>query len=78
MKNVQIRSFFWSVLSCINSKNGKIETIKNSVFGNFSRDFVFRIVKVLSALWDDRIVILATSFPIIIFLIQFIVHGENV
>ena len=30
MKSVQIRSFFWSVFSCI-------QTRKNSVFGNFSR-----------------------------------------
>ena len=35
-KNVQIRSFFWSVLSRVHSKYGKIRTRKNSVFGHFS------------------------------------------
>ena len=30
LKSVQIRSFFWSVFSCIRTKN-------NSVFGHFSR-----------------------------------------
>ena len=37
MKNVQIRSYFWSVLSCIQSKYRKIRTRNNSVFGHFSR-----------------------------------------
>ena len=36
MKSVQIRSFFWSVFSCIQSEYGKIRTRKNSVFGHFS------------------------------------------
>ena len=49
-KNVQIRSFFWLVYSCIRtvygdllvnlciqSESGKIRTRKNSVFGHFSR-----------------------------------------
>ena len=35
-KIVQIRSFFWSVISCIQSESRKIRTRKNSVFGSFS------------------------------------------
>ena len=37
MKTVQIRSFFWSVFSCIRIKYRKIRTRKNSVFGHFLR-----------------------------------------
>ena len=37
VKSVHIRSFFWSVISRIQSKCGKIQTRKNSVFGYFSR-----------------------------------------
>ena len=37
MKSVQIRSYFWSVFSCIQSKYRKIQTRNNSVFGHFSR-----------------------------------------
>ena len=37
MKIVQIRSFFWSVFSCIRTDYRKIRTRKNSVFGHFSR-----------------------------------------
>ena len=37
VKSVQIRSFFWSVFSRIQSEYGKIRTGKNSVFGHFSR-----------------------------------------
>ena len=40
MKSVQIRSFFWSVFSCIQSKQRKIGTRKNSVFGHFSRSVI--------------------------------------
>ena len=36
MKNVQIRSFFWSVFSYIQSKYRKMRTRKYSVFGYFS------------------------------------------
>ena len=36
VKNVQIRSFFWSVFSRIQSECGEIPTRKNSVFGHFS------------------------------------------
>ena len=43
VKSVQIRSFFWSVFSCIRTKHGdqseyrKIRTRKNSKFGHFLR-----------------------------------------
>ena len=37
VKSVQIRSFFCSVFSRIQSKYGKIRTRKNSVFGHFLR-----------------------------------------
>ena len=36
-KIVQIRSYFWSVFSCIRTEYRKIRTRNNSVFGNFSR-----------------------------------------
>ena len=36
MKSIQIRSFFWSVFSRIQSEYRKIRTRKNSVFGHFS------------------------------------------
>ena len=35
--SVQIRSFFWSVYSCIRTEHRKKRTRKNSVFGHFSR-----------------------------------------
>ena len=37
VKSVQIRSFFWSVFSCIRTEYRKIQTRKNSEFGHFSR-----------------------------------------
>ena len=37
VKSVQIRNYFWSVFSCIESKYRKMQTINNSVFGHFSR-----------------------------------------
>ena len=37
MKSVQVRSYFWSVFSCIRTKYRKIRTRKNSVFAQFSR-----------------------------------------
>ena len=36
MKSVRIRSFLWSIFSCNWTKNRKIRTRKNSVFGHFS------------------------------------------
>ena len=38
VKSVQIRSYFWSVFSCIQSEYRKILTRNNSVFGHFSRN----------------------------------------
>ena len=37
VKSVQIRSYFWSVFSCIRTEYKKIRTRNNSVFGHFSR-----------------------------------------
>ena len=37
VKSVQIRSYFWSVFSCIRIEYGKIHTRNNFVFGHFSR-----------------------------------------
>ena len=37
VKSVLIRSYFWSVFSCIQSEYRKIRTRNNSVFGHFSR-----------------------------------------
>ena len=37
VKSVQIRSFFWSVFSCIRTGYRKIRARKNSAFGHFSR-----------------------------------------
>ena len=37
VKSVQIRSYFWSVYSCIRTEYNKIPTRNNSVFGQFSR-----------------------------------------
>ena len=36
VKSVRIRSYFWSLFSCIQSEYRKIRTRNNSVFGNFS------------------------------------------
>ena len=37
MKSVQIRSYFWSVFSCIWTEYRGIRTENNSLFGHFSR-----------------------------------------
>ena len=37
VKSVQIRSYFWSVFSCIRTEYRKIRTKNNSVFGHFLR-----------------------------------------
>ena len=39
-KSVQIRSYFWSVFSCIRIEYRKIRTRNNSVFGHFSRSVI--------------------------------------
>ena len=43
MKSAQIRSYFWSVFSCIRTEYRKIRTRNNSVFGHFSRINYFAI-----------------------------------
>ena len=50
VKSVQIRSFFWSVFSCIQPEYGKIRTRKNSVFGNFSRS-VYQLSHIFLTRW---------------------------
>ena len=42
VKSVQIRSFFWSVFSCIWTEYKKLRTRKKSVFGHFSRSVKLR------------------------------------
>ena len=52
LKSAQIWSFFWSVFSCIRTEYGyliriqseymEIRTRKNSVFGHFSRIYIFK------------------------------------
>ena len=41
VKSVQIRSYLWSVFSCIQSKYRKIRTRNNSAFGHFSHSDYF-------------------------------------
>ena len=41
VKSVQIRSYFWSVFSCIQSEYRKIRIRNNSVFGHFLRSRTF-------------------------------------
>ena len=41
VKSVRIRSFFWSVFSCIQTEYRKIRTRKNSVFRYFSPSAIF-------------------------------------
>ena len=55
VKSVQIRSFFWSVFSCIQSKYREIRTRKNSVFGHFSRSDMLK--------WNERTILKASSKP---------------
>ena len=42
VKSVQIRAFFWSVFSCIQTEYRKIQTKKNCLFGHFSRSESFQ------------------------------------
>ena len=37
MKSVQIRTYFWSIFSCIWTEYRKIRTRNNTIFGHFSR-----------------------------------------
>ena len=54
VKNVQIRSYIWSVFSCIQFKYRKIRIRNNSVFGHFSRSGSLRFT--LVDLWGLHIV----------------------
>ena len=40
VKSIQVRSYFWSVFSCIQSEYRKIRTRNNFVFGHFPRSAV--------------------------------------
>ena len=42
IKSVQIRSFFWSVFSCIQTEYRKIRTREKSVFGHFSSSKIIK------------------------------------
>ena len=44
MKSGQIRSYFWSVFSCIRTEYRKIRTRNNSAFGHFSRSECYTMV----------------------------------
>ena len=41
VKSVQIRSYFWSILSCIQSEYKKLRTRNYSVFGHFSLSDIY-------------------------------------
>ena len=43
VKSVQIRSYFWSIFSCIQFKYRKIRTRNNTVFGRFSHSVLLRL-----------------------------------
>ena len=49
VKSVQIRSFFWSVFSCIRAEYRKILTRKYSVLGHFSRSVGLSNLKLLKS-----------------------------
>ena len=48
MKSNQIRSYFWSLSSCIQSKYRKVRTRNNSVFGHFSHIAFFGVTSSLT------------------------------
>ena len=56
LKSGQIRSFFWSVVSRIQSEYGKIRTRRNSVFGHFSRSvpIMYKIFKLEGSIYNLR------------------------
>ena len=63
LKSVQIRSFFWSLFSCIRNEYWKIRTRQNSVFGHFSRSvkkycyffFIISLALVCNAISHDLV-----------------------
>ena len=63
VKSVRIRSYFWSVFSCIQFEYRQIRTRNNSVFGNFSRNefsckynlrLVLGLNKPNNIIWNNR------------------------
>ena len=52
VKSVQLRSFFWSVISCIRTEYRKLQTRKNSVFGHFSRSLIWSYQLDLILYWS--------------------------
>ena len=54
VKSVQIRSYLWSIFSCIHSKYRKIRTRKSSIFGDFSRSRLLRSSKRPNRLGDIK------------------------
>ena len=66
VKSVKIRSYFWSVFSCIRIEYKKIRTRNNSVFGHFScsvyvYDLVITITNFWNKLWEKKTVELQHS-----------------
>ena len=63
VKSVQIRTFFWSIFSCIQSEFRKIRTRKNSKFWHFSRSvytcefhaYVWTLMSISLHCWTDCI-----------------------
>ena len=49
LESVQIRSYFWSAFSCIQSEYRNIRTRNNSVFGNFSHSANAKEIPILSS-----------------------------
>ena len=52
VKSAQIRSFFWSVFSCIRTEYRKIRVRKNSLFGHFSRSGNPPVETAISDTWS--------------------------
>ena len=51
VKSVQIRSYFWSVFSCIRTGYRKLRTRNNSVFGHFSRTVYVMDFSITFQIW---------------------------
>ena len=51
VKSVQIRSYFWSLFSCIWTEYRKIRTGNNSLFGHFSRSASFKTFVKYIKIW---------------------------
>ena len=65
VKTLQIRSFFWSVFSCIQSKYRKMRTRKNSIFGQFFSQWLLNTAAALTL-----IQIIVPIFHMLTFLIS--------